>query len=149
MNIETTEDLAEQIADWLGIYGGCKNITGDDDLCTYNKNKPFCCRQGFCGAMKERMTEAVENEKKLEALNLKQNTMTKFKSKEVECLFEKINEGLWEYRKDYAMYLTKKIIKSILTAIWAVTIFPLILLWMFIMDRGCSPILNEGESKNK
>lgn len=71
MNIETTEELAEKLADWLGIYDGCKNKTSDDDLCTYDKSKPFCCRQGFVEAMKERMTEAVDNEKKLETLKLK------------------------------------------------------------------------------
>jgi len=65
MIIETTEDLADQIADWLGIYGGCKNITGEDDLCTYDRNKPWCCRAGFVTAIKERMIEAVENDKKL------------------------------------------------------------------------------------
>ena len=70
MNIETTEDLTEQIADWLGVYGGCKNISSDDDLCTYDRNKPFCCRQGFVGAIKERMIEAVENDKKLKLINL-------------------------------------------------------------------------------
>lgn len=70
MQIETVEELAEQIADWLGIYGGCKNITSDDDNCTYDKNKPFCCRIGFIGAISERMREAVENEKKLESAGL-------------------------------------------------------------------------------
>lgn len=71
MNIETVDELADQIADWLGIYGGCKNITENDDKCTYDKEKPFCCRTGFVGAIAERMREAVENEKKLEQLELK------------------------------------------------------------------------------
>ena len=71
MHIETTEDLAHEIANWIGIYGGCKNRDSDDDNCTYNKNKPFCCRQGFLEAMKERMAEAVDNERKLEDLILK------------------------------------------------------------------------------
>lgn len=70
MNIETTEELSEQIANWMGIYGGCKNETSDDDKCTYDKSKPFCCRQGFCGAIKERMIEAVENDKKLESIGI-------------------------------------------------------------------------------
>lgn len=70
MNIETTEELTEQLANWLGIYGGCKNVGEDDDKCTYDINKPFCCRQGFCGAIQERMIEAVANDKKLEQLNL-------------------------------------------------------------------------------
>lgn len=70
MNIETVEDLAEKMADWLGIYGGCKNIHENDDNCTYDKCKPFCCRQGFVGAMEERIRESVENEKKLESAGL-------------------------------------------------------------------------------
>ena len=65
MKIETPEDLAEQLADWMGVYGGCKNVNDNDDDCTYNKNNPFCCRTGFVGAISERMREAVENEKKL------------------------------------------------------------------------------------
>lgn len=67
MNIETTEDLAEKMADLLGIYGGCKSdgING----CTYDKSNPFCCRSGFMQAIKERMIEAVENDNKLEKIN--------------------------------------------------------------------------------
>lgn len=61
MDIETTNDLAEKLADWLGIYGGCKS--DGDNGCTYDKSKPLCCRQGFVESMKERMTEAVENDK--------------------------------------------------------------------------------------
>jgi len=63
MEIETTEDLAEKIADWLGIYGGCKDDKNEG--CAYDKSKPFCCRVGFVGAIKERMIEAIENDKKL------------------------------------------------------------------------------------
>ena len=71
MEIETVEELAEQIADWLGVFGGCKNISSDDENCTYDKWKPFCCRVGFIGAISERMREAVANEKKLEDAGLK------------------------------------------------------------------------------
>ncbi len=70
MEIETVTDLAEQLADWFGIYGGCKNDGLDEDKCTYNKNKPFCCRQGFVGALEERIREAVENENKFKQLDL-------------------------------------------------------------------------------
>ncbi len=75
MEIETVETLAEQLADWFGIYGGCKNINADsnyasDNNCTYDKSNPFCCRQGFVSAISERMREAVENEKKLESVGL-------------------------------------------------------------------------------
>lgn len=72
MNIETVEELAEQIADWCGIYGGCKNITEDDNNCTYDKFKnPACCRNGFIEAITERMIDAVENDKKLREAGLK------------------------------------------------------------------------------
>lgn len=75
MNIETVTDLAEKIADMLGIYGGCKS--NGDDGCEYDCNmidrlppKP-CCRQGFVGLMEERIAAAVENDKKLETANIK------------------------------------------------------------------------------
>lgn len=67
MEIETVNDLAKRMSDWLGIYGGCKNLHEDDDNCTYCKDKPFCCRQGFVGAMEERMREAVFNDERLAA----------------------------------------------------------------------------------
>lgn len=63
MEIETSEDLANQLADWLGIYGGCKNETADDNNCIYDKSKPFCCRQGFCSALQERIRGSVKNDK--------------------------------------------------------------------------------------
>lgn len=34
MQIETVDELAEQIADWLGIYGSCKKenpLNGDEE----------------------------------------------------------------------------------------------------------------------
>lgn len=70
MKIETVEDLAEQIADWIGIYGGCKAV--GEIGCTYDKfDNPCCCRVGFINAMEERIREAVENDKKLEESGLK------------------------------------------------------------------------------
>lgn len=69
MNIETVSDLAEKIADWIGIYGGCKS-TGDEG-CEWDAKKPFCCRQGFVDHMEERIRQAVDNDNKLEAGNLK------------------------------------------------------------------------------
>ena len=61
MNIELPEELAEKIADWIGIYGGCKS--NGETGCTYDESKPFCCRQGFVGAIANRIRESVENEK--------------------------------------------------------------------------------------
>lgn len=71
MNIETTEDLCNQIADWIGVYGSCKGA--EDNLekengCT-NQN-PLCCRTGFMMEMKQRMIDAVDNERKLEQIGL-------------------------------------------------------------------------------
>jgi hypothetical protein len=57
--------------------------------------------------------------------------MKNFKNEEVKSMFEKIDKGIWEAKK----WKTKEITKGILTAIWTVTIFPLILLWMFITEK--------------
>ncbi len=57
--------------------------------------------------------------------------MTKFKNEEVKEMFAKIDKGIWEAKK----WRAKEITKSFLTAIWTVTVFPLILLWMFITER--------------
>jgi hypothetical protein len=66
MNIETVSELAEQIADWIGIYGGCKS-TGDEG-CEWDEKKPFCCRQGFVSDIEDRIKAAVENDRKLELI---------------------------------------------------------------------------------
>ena len=47
---------------------------------------------------------------------------------QVEKMFKKINKGIWESKK----YKLKEISKKILIAIWSVTIFPLILIWLFL-----------------
>lgn len=66
MNIETTEELCNQIADWIGVYGACKSEEAEG---CHNEN-PLCCRVGFMIHMEERMTQAVENDKKLESIGL-------------------------------------------------------------------------------
>lgn len=53
------------------------------------------------------------------------------KEKAVKEMFKKIDKGIWESRK----WKAKEITKSILTGIWTITIFPLLLLWMFITDE--------------
>jgi hypothetical protein len=73
MEIETPELLAEKIADWLGIYGGCKNISESDSNCVFDPQKPFCCRIGFVGEIEERIRQCVENEKQLNATGLMHN----------------------------------------------------------------------------
>jgi hypothetical protein len=69
MIIETVDDLSNTLADWLGIYGCCKS--NGDEGCEFKKDLPFCCRMGFVGEMTERITTAVENDKKLESVSLK------------------------------------------------------------------------------
>lgn len=69
MQIETLEELVEQLADWYGVYGGCKNPDNDQpqDRCTMDAEKPFCCRAGFTMVIEERIRKAIENEKMLES----------------------------------------------------------------------------------
>jgi hypothetical protein len=71
MEIETVDDLVEQLADWFGVYGGCKNNEEDENCeskCKFDPKRPFCCRNGFQSVMGDRIRDAVNNEKKLEAL---------------------------------------------------------------------------------
>jgi hypothetical protein len=78
MTIETTEDLCNQIANWIGVYGACKaeeNKFDEDGNqlrdCNGCDNKdPLCCRVGFMIEIKDRMIAAVENDKKLESINM-------------------------------------------------------------------------------
>lgn len=65
-HIETPDEIAEQVADWIGLYGGCKS-DGDDGC---DEKNPFCCRQGFVMDLTERIRTSVENEQKIESLNL-------------------------------------------------------------------------------
>lgn len=66
MNIEIIDDIVNDIADKMGIYGACKSEDPDgcynDDLC--------CCRVGFSMTMTERIYAAIENEKKLRSTEL-------------------------------------------------------------------------------
>ena len=57
--------------------------------------------------------------------------MKQFKNEEVKAMFKKIDKGILESKK----WRAKEITKGILTVIWTVTIFPLMLLWMFIKDE--------------
>jgi hypothetical protein len=57
--------------------------------------------------------------------------MSNFKKEQVDAMFAKVNKGIWESKK----WRAKEITKSILVGVWTVTIFPLILLWMFIMEE--------------
>ena len=66
MIIETVDDLAEQVADWLGVFGCCK-MKGRD----CEDENDHCCRTGFMMVFPDRIRQAVENEKKLELTGLK------------------------------------------------------------------------------
>lgn len=70
MKIETVEDLAQQMADWLGIYGSCKNVDETQNNCTYEECNPFCCRVGFLEAIEQRIRKSVQNDAIIEKLNL-------------------------------------------------------------------------------
>lgn len=65
MEIETVSELVDKLADWLGIYGGCKS--NGEEGCELTEAKPFCCRSGFCQIMEDRIRTAVENDEKLNA----------------------------------------------------------------------------------
>lgn len=73
MKIETVDELVDQLADWLGIYGGCKNphdATSCETKCEFDPKRPFCCRNGWQSAMEERIRQAVKNEEELSKLHL-------------------------------------------------------------------------------
>lgn len=67
MNIETTSDLCEQLADWIGVYGACK---ADECAEGCDNPSPLCCRVGFMLEIRQRMIDAVENDKKLDSVGL-------------------------------------------------------------------------------
>jgi len=56
--------------------------------------------------------------------------MKKAKNENVRIILKKMNKGIWEAKK----WRAKQIAKNILVAIWTITIFPLILFWMFLTD---------------
>lgn len=60
MEIETTDDLIEQIAGWCGVYGSC-STPGED----CGNEEITCCRQWFEMEMKSRIYSAVKNDQRL------------------------------------------------------------------------------------
>ncbi len=68
MNIETIDDLCNDLADKLGVYGCCKSQVENDGKCT--NDDPLCCRTGFMIVMRDRIINAVENERKLNQLEI-------------------------------------------------------------------------------
>lgn len=61
MNIEILDDIVNELADMLGIYGACKSTNPDG--CEDGNMR--CCRVGFDIELKDRIYAAIENEKKL------------------------------------------------------------------------------------
>jgi hypothetical protein len=66
MNVETPEELAERVADWLGIYGCC-----DQEKC---KDDSTCCRTQFVPDFADRVRDAVHNEAVLQTVELNPHT---------------------------------------------------------------------------
>lgn len=69
MEIETLDDVLNELADKIGVYGCCKPASEGKEEC--NETNSCCCRVGFMMEYKERIHSAIENEKRLEiAFNL-------------------------------------------------------------------------------
>ncbi len=61
-SLETTDELCEQIADWIGVYGCCKSTQNMIiNKCEFDSN-PLCCRLGFIMELKDRIKNAAEND---------------------------------------------------------------------------------------
>ena len=56
--LETPDELADALADMLGIYGAC-----DSEICDCKKDGKTCCRVGFLFYMAQRIRDSVINEK--------------------------------------------------------------------------------------
>lgn len=69
MQIETVDELADQIADWIGCYGACKSESRDG--CVHSEKDIFCCRVGFHIVIQERIRNAVHNEDQLSKIDAK------------------------------------------------------------------------------
>lgn len=67
MQIETVEDLANTIADWIGCYGACKST--DPNECEHSEKRIACCRVGFMIEMEERIRQAVKNDEFIKNIN--------------------------------------------------------------------------------
>lgn len=79
MNFETVSELAEQIADWCGIYGACKS--DGETGCRFDLQNPVCCRVGFMGGIEDRIREAVKNDERIALWRRRKNERSKFMDK--------------------------------------------------------------------
>lgn|SRR5574337_121378 len=64
MSIETLDDIIEEIADKLGIYGACPQIDPNSGFQT-GECKPCNCRPEFVGDLQRRIRAAGEVERRL------------------------------------------------------------------------------------
>lgn len=64
MEIETVADLADAIADLIGVYGACKSK--HPECCDHKEGQEredkLCCRVRFVGDMETRIRNAVGND---------------------------------------------------------------------------------------
>lgn len=63
MEIETVEDVCNELADKMGVYGACNATENGFEDC--EKTCYTCCRVGFMLVMPDRIRQAVHNEDKL------------------------------------------------------------------------------------
>ena len=66
--LETPDELAEQIADWCGVYGCGNYVAGHFDDCN--------CRMCFTGTLAARIRQAVKNEEILNKQSASRITLT-------------------------------------------------------------------------
>lgn len=66
MEIEILEDILNELADKLCVYGACKSEKYD--MC--KQTNQFCCRVGFHIHYEDRIRKAIENENKLNKAGL-------------------------------------------------------------------------------
>ncbi len=57
--IETIDNLCDNLADLIGVYGSCKST--DPNGCS--NNDMCCCRVGFMIVLRGRILSAIENER--------------------------------------------------------------------------------------
>lgn len=68
MEIETIDDICNEVADKIGVYGACKAAEQGKDSC--EEECYTCCRVGFMLTMPERIRMAFANELKLAEIGM-------------------------------------------------------------------------------
>lgn len=67
MKIETLDEIINELADKMGIYGCCKKAEENEDC---EEKNSFCCRVAFTWVYEDRIRKAIENEEKLKQIGL-------------------------------------------------------------------------------